>query len=249
MNIFITGASSGIGKALAYDLSKRGHKLFLASRNTEKLEAISKDINRHSPNSIYFSKCDVTIKSDIEHAVKNANNSMGSVDIAVLNSGVGGKYFFKQPVESDFRNVMDTNFYSVLHCMEYLVPLMINQGQGHISVVSSMADVRGFENSAPYGASKAALSLAMESARAELAPLGITVSTIRPGFVKSSITDKNKFKMPFLMETERAAKIIATNILKNKKHIYFPWQMRLISNLIRCLPDSLYDKLSKSLRG
>ncbi len=249
MNIFITGASSGIGKALTYEFSKRGHNLFLASRNTEKLESIINDINRHNPNSGDFTKCDVTLKSDIEQAIKSAYKSMRSVDIAILNSGVGGKYFFKQPVESDFKNVMDTNFYSVLHCMEYLVPLMINQGKGHISVVSSMADVRGFESSAPYGASKAALSIAMESARAELAPLGITVSTIRPGFVKSSITDKNKFKMPFLMETEIAAKLIATNILKGKKHIYFPWQMRYISNLLRCLPDSLYDRLNKHLRG
>ncbi len=249
MNIFITGASSGIGKAVATEFTALGHKVFLASRNTEKLEEICADLNNKTTGTADFIKCDVTIKSDIKNAVETAIAKFGTIDIAFLNSGVGGKYFFKKPVEKDFRFVMDTNFYSVIDCLEYLVPIMQEQKKGHISVVSSMADARGFASSAPYGASKAALTIAIESARAELKPLGITVSTVRPGFVKSAITDKNNFKMPFLMETEKAAKIITSRILKNKTQIYFPWQMNWLTNLIKFLPDSWFDKLNKDIRN
>ncbi len=248
MNIFITGASSGIGKAVATEFISKGHNVFLASRNTDKLKQICDDLNSKYAASASFFKCDVTIKTEIKDAIDNAIENMGNIDIALLNSGVGGKYFFKKPVAKDFRFVMDTNFYSVIDCLEFLVPIMQTQGKGHISVVSSMADARGFASSAPYGASKAALSIAMESARTELKPLGITLSTVRPGFVKSEMTDKNNFKMPFLMETEKAARIITNGILKNKRQIYFPWQMRYITNLLRFLPDSLFDKINKDIR-
>lgn len=248
MNIFITGASSGIGRAVAAEFVSKSHRVFLASRNTDKLSELCSELNSKFPESADYIKCDVTVKSEIVQAITAANEKMGSIDVAFLNSGVGGKYFFKDPVEKDFRFVMDTNFYSVIDCFEFLVPIMQKQGKGHISVVSSMADARGFASSAPYGASKAALTIALESARAELKPLGITVSTVRPGFVKSSMTDKNNFKMPFLMETDKAAKIITRSILKNKRQIYFPWQMKYITNLLSLLPDGLFDKLNKDIR-
>jgi short-subunit dehydrogenase len=247
MNILITGASTGIGKALAYRFAADSHNLFLLARNETALYGICEDISSRGLATANYLKCDVTVKTQLKDGIMSALSNLGKIDIAVLNSGIGGKYFFAKPDRKAFDDVMATNFFSVIDAMELLLPDMLNANNGMIAVVSSMADVRGFAGSAPYGAGKAALTIALESARAELEPKGITISTIRPGFVKSGITARNNFKMPFLMETDKAADLICRALYKKKRHIDFPFRMRVLTNLLNCLPDWLFDKVNQSI--
>lgn len=243
--VIITGASRGIGRALAIEFANRGHELVIMARNMQNLAELCSIINDAGGHAVF-------IQSDVSNIVKHKEDlleaaaKLGGVDIAVLNAGVSG---FNWAYDFDLgrlKEKIETNVYSVAAGLEALLPIMIRQGYGYIAGVSSLADARGFPGSSFYCASKAALTYILESARIEMKPMGITVATIKPGFVKTDMTAKNGFYMPLMMEPEKSAKIIYKGIIKRKKHIYFPRIMAFASYLGRIAPSWLYEWAAKS---
>jgi short-subunit dehydrogenase len=248
MNVLITGASSGIGRALAQYYNANGNTLFISARRAEKLSQLANELEKNG-NKCFFQKCDVANKEDTATMVANAIEKMGSIDLAILNAGVGRYSKFAELDSETFRYTFDINLFGVLHSMEYIIPTMLKQGHGKIAAVSSMADVRGIPYSTAYSTSKGALTRVLEAARIELKPLNIDIVTIRPGFVKSEMTDQNKFKMPLIMPVERAAKIIARGLAKHKAYINFPFGTYFVAAFMRVIPNPWYEFVMRRARG
>lgn len=240
--VLVTGASSGIGKHLSLLLAKEDCKLILLSRRIKELEKLSGSIKANKNLKIY--KCDVSDLEQVEIIYNQIINEFGKVDIAVLNAGVGHQVKIQDFDINQAKESFDTNVFGVLNFFKVLLPDFISRRSGYIIGVSSMADVRGFVNSGIYCASKSALTKILESFRIELKSFNVKVITIRPGFVQTPMTDKNKFHMPFLLQPERAAEIILNGIKKEKSIIQFPLPIYLASELIRNLPNSLFEFLS-----
>ena len=246
--VLITGASTGIGKAIAQKLMNENCRLVLLSRRTELIkEYINQKLIEN--NQLLILKCDVTKKEEVASAYKQIKEKFGKVDIAILSAGVGHPPLTVENYNSRFaEETFSTNVLGIVYWVEQLLPEFVNRKEGIIVGVSSLADNRGFSGSGFYCASKASASIYLEGLRLELKRYGIKVITVKPGFVRTPMTDQNKFKMPLLMEPDKAADIIIDGIRKEKRIIQFPWQTFLASRLIGLLPGSLYEWLAGKLK-
>jgi NAD(P)-dependent dehydrogenase (short-subunit alcohol dehydrogenase family) len=238
--IVITGASRGIGKELAYKYATRGAEIVLMARSTEDLAEVAEEVSIRGGKAHYIT-CDVSDRDDVRKAFDFAKEKLRNFDIVFLNAGVGGQNWFAEGDVSKFDQIIKVNVLGLAYGMENVVPLMIKRGRGKIAITSSLADSRGFPGNGAYCSSKAAASHLAESARAELRPYGIDVLTIKPGFIKTEMTDSNDFYMPFLMEADEAAGHIANKIEEGKNHIYFPAPTMIASALGKCIPDPIFD--------
>jgi len=244
--VLITGASSGIGKALAKRLSKEKCRLILTARRIELLEDLQKSLNADKDVSIL--KCDVSNKHEVTEVFKTIKDKFGLIDIAILNAGAGHNM---KPEEYNSRyadEIFGANVLGMIYCIEQLLPDLLKRKSGTIVGVSSLADNRGFSGSGFYCASKAAASIYLEGLRVELKPYNIKVITVKPGFVKTPMTDKNNFEMPFIMPVEKAAEIIVDGIQKEKRIIQFPWQMVLLTRLVGLIPGSVYELIAAKVK-
>lgn len=243
-NILITGASSGIGRAITEELIGEVNYLFLVARRTELLNEV-KNSNKDSITKIVSIQCDVSNKSDVDNAYQSILEHVDTVDIAILNAGIG---FNMKPENYDYKwadKILGTNFLGVIYWIDRILPSLLNKKSGVIAATSSLSDNRGYSGSGFYCASKAALSNYLEGLRIELRKYNINVITIKPGFVKTPLTDKNKFIMPFMISSKKAAQKIIRGIKKEKRVIQFPWTMVLITKLIGALPGSVYEFFEK----
>lgn len=240
--VVITGASSGIGEALAKRIAERPVKLALLARKADKLDLIKKKLYK---KDIITHKCDVTDINSVKTAFDFVNKEFGGIDLAILNAGFSEPGAIERFNVKIAEQIINTNFIGLVYCFNELIGDFIKRKSGIIVGVSSLADNRGYSGSGFYCASKAAATLFLESMRIELARYDVKVLTVKPGFVKTPMTDKNNFRMPFLMESDKAAEIILKGIIKNKKVIQFPAPTVLGSKLIGVLPVWLYDYLAK----
>ena len=240
--ILITGASAGIGKELAIQLAEKNNRLVLIARRKNLLEELFASLPNHPDGHLYF-PCDV---SDFQ-ALQNTCNSLTKraivFDVLILNAGIGGGFNVSDIDIKNFNKIFDVNFFSNIYFFKYLLPPMMEQQAGLVSAVSSLAGYRGMPKSAPYSTSKAALSTLMESLRIDLWNSGVKVSLISPGFVKTPMTDKNDYYMPFMISVEKAAKIIIKGLEKEKTEIHFPYSFSFLAKLAKLLPDNLYAKM------
>lgn len=238
--VLITGASSGIGKAIALQLSKEKCKLILLARRVELLEKLinTASVTNNQPLLI---KCDVSKKEEVVSAYKLVKEKFVGVDIAILNSGVGHTVTVDDYDSRFAEETFGANFFGIIYWVEQFLPDFVKKKSGMIVGVSSLADNRGFSGSGFYCASKAAVSIYLEGLRVELKRYGIKVITVKPGFIKTPMTAQNKFKMPFLMESEEAVHVIMDGIKREKRIIQFPWQMVLLSRLVGLIPGSVYE--------
>ncbi len=239
-NVVIFGASQGIGRALAEEFSSDNSTLLLLSRNEKGIEELSNKLN-NSGKTCYYSHCDISNKDDVASGIKFAADKLSSLDLVIINSGVGLKNWMEEFSSDDLTKMIKVNTFGIAYVLEYLIPIMKKQGYGTIAGVSSLSDIRGYSGSTAYSASKAAASILLEGARIELKKFGIKVVTVRPGFVKTAMTDKNEFKMPFLMQTDKAAKIIKRGIEKGKSIVQFPFFTVNATRLIKFLPNWIFD--------
>lgn len=240
--ILITGASSGIGEAVAKKFADEGALLALAARRKDLIDKIAQQLEVKTRVAAY--KCDVTNLDEVRNVYRQIKIDFGKVDIAFLNSGVSFRSGIKEFDSVKAKQTFDTNVMGLINFIEVLLPDFISEKNGVIVGVSSLADSRGFPKSGFYCASKAAASIFLESLRIELKPYNVKVITVRPGFVKTPMTDKNEFFMPFLMEPEKAADIIVKGIKKEKSRIQFPLAISLAVRLLRIIPDSLFEYLA-----
>jgi short-subunit dehydrogenase len=242
--IWITGASSGIGRAAAEKFAKEGWKVAVSARRKELLDELSKNQN------ISSFPLDVTDRSQINNTFKNILNEFNELDICLFSSGT---YEPKdeQSIDPDrIKNVINVNFLGVIDCVKTVEDYFKNKKTGHISIVSSIAAYRGLPNSSGYGPSKAALTNFCESIYFDFKKFGVRVSIVSPGFIKTPLTDKNDFPMPFLKTPEYAAEKIFSGLVKtNSFEIHFPKGLTLTLKFLRILPYKLYlflvDKLVK----
>jgi len=242
--IWITGASSGIGKAVAEKFAAEGWKVAVSARRKELLQDMAKDKN------ISSFPLDVTDRSQINSIFQNILKEFGNIDICLFSSGT---YEPKdeQNIDPDkIKNVINVNFLGVIDCVKTVEEYFKNKKTGHISIVSSIAGYRGLPNSSGYGPSKAALTNFCESIYFDFKKFGVRVSVISPGFIKTPLTDKNEFPMPFLKTVDYAANQIFNGLVKsNAFEIHFPKGLTLTLKFLRILPYKLYlflvDKLVK----
>lgn len=240
--VLLTGASSGIGYSVAKLLPKENCSLALISRRKKILDDLAAELkNGGLPINCY--KCDVGNSDEVRNIFNQVLNDFGKIDIAILNAGASSRADVINYSSSTAREIFEANTFGIINCVEQLLPDFIKRKEGMIVGVSSLAESRGFPKSGFYNASKAAATLLLESLRIELKPFNIKVITVKPGFVRTPMTDKNEFQMPFLMDVDKAAKIILNGIKKEKSIIQFPLTTVIGSKLVKIMPNWLFDYL------
>ena len=235
----ITGASSGIGLALAHELARRGWSVALLARRSDLLaQAVA------AMSSAVAVTCDVTDTKAVTSAVRQAEAEIGGAfDLAVANAGIGYPTYAAKFDAEAAAEIFRVNVIGMINLFGAVVPSMIERASGRFAGVASLAGHRGLPTASAYSSSKSAMQSFLEASRAELAPYGVGVTTINPGFIVTAMTEKNRFHMPFLMKADRAATIIADGLERGKRVIEFPRVMSLLTRMNRHLPDALYDAM------
>ena len=242
-SIWITGASSGIGKALALKFAKEGWQVAASARREDLLNKIAE-----SNENISSFPLDVTDSEKCKDVFEQIKNKFKSIDICFFSTGTWDPKKEKEIDIDQMKKVMNVNFFGTLNCIKAVEKYFREKNSGHISIVSSIAGYRGLPNSTGYGASKAALNNLAESLYFDFGRNNVRVSLISPGFIKTQMTDKNQFKMPFLKTAEYAANKIYNGLINGSSfEIDFPKELTLILKFLKILPDSLYFKIIKKL--
>lgn len=252
--VLITGASSGIGLALARRLAAGGDAVWLAARRAELLESEASALCA-AGHEAHVLALDVADHDATQQAVAALDDAIGGIDVLVANAGVGSSP--TPGAELTFataKRTIDVNLLGALATILPVVPRMVARGRGHIVGVSSLAAEVPLPAAIDYGTSKAALTFFLESLGADIRPKGVAVTAVHPGFVRTAITDKNRFDMPFLMEVEAAAEAIARGIAKRARIVRFPLPMSIATVGSKVMPRALRDALvnanrPKSSRG
>lgn len=243
MKILITGASSGIGEHLAYEYAIEGNSLYLTGRNSDRLNSVAKKVEELGGKAFTFIS-DVCNKERMADII----NNIKELDLVIANAGIStGTLATSDASEDKSRQVFDTNIWGTLNTIYPAINIMKKQGHGQIAIISSMAGFKGLGGASAYCASKACVRVLGESLHIDLAKYGIKINIICPGWIKSALTDKNKFQMPLLMETDYACKLIVKQLKKNKTLIKFPiriyWAVRILEFLPIKLSSFILTKL------
>ena len=241
--IWITGASSGIGEASARKFAKEGWKVIISARRVELLEKLSTDEN------IFSYPLDVTDSVKAKEVFKKIIEDHGQVDLCIFSSGTYERKSEKELDVQNIRHVIEVNFLGVINCVSAVEKYYKDKNNGHIAIVSSPVGYRGLPKSSGYTPSKAALNNFTQGIYFDFKKFNVKVSLITPGFIKTALTDKNEFKMPFLKSTDYAAEEIYNGLVKkNSFEIIFPLPIKIIYKVIQILPNKLYNYLiSKSV--
>lgn len=244
-SILITGASSGLGEALAKLYAAPGRHLALTGRNIERLAEVSAAC-RAAGATVTEGIVDVTDSAATARFVHEAD-AVAPIDLVIANAGISGGTYGGSESPDQIRAIMAVNVDGVLNTVLPAIPLLLARKRGQIGIMSSLASFRGFPGAPAYCASKAAVRVWGEALRGQLKPHGISVSVICPGFVVSRMTAQNRFHMPLLMPAERAAVIIRKGLEADRARISFPLRMYAGAWLMSILPPALTDPLVMSL--
>ena len=237
--VWITGASTGIGREMALQLAARGATVAASARSGEKLTSLGANIKPYP--------LDVTDRAAVLATIKSIEQELGAIDLAVLAAGT------YTPVEVEnfsltiFEMAMATNYLGVVNALAGLLPRMMSRRSGHVAWIASVAGYVGLPKAAAYGPSKAALINLAESLKPDLDIHGVTVSVINPGFVETPLTAQNDFNMPFLMKASEAAKLSIEGLLKCRFEIAYPLRFVIIMKLARLIPYALFFRLIRTI--
>lgn len=244
LNVFITGASSGIGSALATHYARQGATLGLAARRGDPLEALSAVLSGQGAAQVFSYPLDVTDAPALRAAAENFIAKAGVPDIVVANAGVSAGTLTEFTEDLDvIRRILDINVYGMAATFSPFLPAMKRQGRGRLVGIASVAGIRGLPGAEAYSASKAAAINYLESLRLEMRGSGIKVVTIAPGYIETPMTAINPYPMPFLLPAEEAARRFARAIERGCTYTVIPWQMGIVAKCLRLLPNALYDRL------
>jgi short-subunit dehydrogenase len=257
--VLITGASSGIGKALAFALAKKGAVLALAARRADRLEHVAADISAalpHLPKPLVF-PCDVTIKENVIRLFETSIEQIGGIDVLVNNAGIGVYGDAAKTSISDFRTILDVNFFGAVHCILEVLPHMTRRGEGHIVNIASVAAKHGVPYLGAYGAGKAALAALSQSLRAELAGSGISVVVVYPGYTQTEFFFKEKHVGGGRRPTgpyehpDKVANAILRGIESNRQEIILSVEGRVLSAIQGIIPgivDKAMERIAHRFR-
>ncbi|MES2552715.1 MAG: SDR family oxidoreductase [Pseudomonadota bacterium] len=248
LKVFITGASSGIGQALARQYAANGAALGLVARRGELLEELARKLSLINPacvSALY--PVDVRDAEALNRAAQDFMQHVGVPDIVIANAGVsrGTLTEYKEDIAA-FRAVMEINVLGLVHTFQPFIAPMQQQGHGQLVGIASIAGVRGLPGAGAYSASKAAAISYLESLRVEMARVNIHVTTIAPGYIRTPMTDVNKYGMPFLMDVDVAAAKFVDAIQAKRRFVVIPWQMGILSRLMRLIPPVMWDWAMKN---
>ncbi|PYS90631.1 MAG: hypothetical protein DMF64_14610 [Acidobacteria bacterium] len=241
--VLITGASSGIGHALAVELARRGAAVGLLARRLEPLQEIVREIEATGGRALAL-PADVTDQDAVRTAAESLRARFGQVDVLIANAGVGGRIGNAEFDAQDVADVLKINVVGAANSVAAVLPEMRARGRGQLVAISSLAAYRGVPKSAPYCASKAALTAMFESLRLDLTGTGVDVTIIYPGFIKTPLTAGRHARMPYLMELDDATHKIVRAIGQRRKSYAFPWQLASLVRLGLVMPVSLYDRIA-----
>ena len=241
LKVFITGASSGIGEALAVHYAAEGATLGLAARRPAALD----DLNRRLGGRHACYALDVSDAAALHDAATDFIARFGAPDIVIANAGVSAGTLTEYEADlAAFRRILDTNVYGMAATFSPFIPAMsAAQGERRLVGIASVAGIRGLPGAEAYSASKAAAITYLESLRLEMRPYGIRVVTIAPGYIETPMTAVNPYRMPFLLPAAEAARRFARAIRRGSSYAVIPWQMGVVAKLLRMLPNALYDRL------
>lgn len=239
-HILITGASSGIGAALAELYAKPGVRLSLHGRDANRLRQIAGRA-REKGATVQTGTGDVTETGAMAVWINQCDQIL-PLDLVIANAGISAGGGTGHESAGQSRAIFETNLTGALNTVHPVLPLMARRGRGQIALMSSLASFRGLVGAPSYCASKAALRIYGEALRSEWGPKGIEINVICPGFIKTPLTDANRFPMPFIMGAGRAAEIIRKGLAQNRARIAFPFVMYAMIRLLAALPQDWLDK-------
>ncbi|PWR18560.1 SDR family NAD(P)-dependent oxidoreductase [Zavarzinia aquatilis] len=240
--VWITGASSGIGFALAEEFVRQGWRVAASARGAQGLA--------QPPAGTITLPLDVTDEAAVAGTVAAIEADHGPIDLAVLNAGNHRPTPASDLRPADFRDLFAVNVFGVVNGLAALLPLMRARGRGRIAIVASVAGYSGLPGASAYGATKAALINMAEALRVELAGSGVDIRLVSPGFVRTPLTDRNDFPMPFRIEAEDAARRMVRALTRtNAFESHFPRRFTLMLKLLRLLPYRLYFPLVGRMTG
>ncbi len=243
MKVFITGASSGIGEAFAKHYAAQGATLGLVARRGELLQDLSFRLN----TQVSTYALDVREADALAQAANDFIQKFGVPDIVIANAGVSrGTLTELKEDSAAFKAIMDINVLGLLHTFQPFIAGMKERGSGNLVGIASIAGVRGLPGAGAYSASKAAAIAYLESLRVEMQKLGIHVTTIAPGYIKTPMTDVNAYSMPFLMDADVAVAKMAKAIAAKRRFVVVPWQMGWLARFMRLIPPALWDWAMKN---
>ena len=237
--VWVTGASSGLGRSIALQLAQAGNRVIASARNQQALDDLAAQHDKIFPLA-----CDITDAAALANLGEQIASISPAIDQAILNAGNCEYLDFPNPDWEAVRRVMEVNFFGSVNCVEFVLPLLraSTAGRPHLAVVASQVTAAPFPRAEAYGASKAALQYFCDSLRLDLAAENIDVSVVNPGFVDTPLTRKNDFDMPFLMDVEVAAGRIIKHLQARPRQYSFPRRLSL-SLAISKLAPSLWQKM------
>ena len=245
---FVTGASSGIGMALAKRLAHAGVEVALAARREGLLHELGREISTARGKTRVYG-LDVGDPQATIATLQRADDEMQGIDLVVANAGVGRARSGGELSWEDCADVLSVNVAGAVATLVALIPRMVARRRGHLVGVSSLAQYRGQPSNAAYSASKAFLSTFLESLRIDLRTTGVSVTDVRPGFVRTPMTEGQRIRRPFLMQADAAAEVIVRGIGKKSPVMAFPWQLATLVRASRLLPPCAYDRASLLAMG
>jgi short-subunit dehydrogenase len=240
-HIVITGASSGIGAALALAYAAPDVRLGLSGRNQQRLEQLAAQARAKGAN-VVTATIDVTSRGAMNAWLQSLDAAQ-PIDLVIANAGISAGTGSGNETEQQIREIIAINVEGVINTVQPMIEPMVARGRGQLAIMSSLAGFRGFPGAPSYCASKAAVKVYGEALRGDLSYKGVGVTVICPGYVKTSMTEPNKFPMPFLMTAEKCAEIIKRGLARNKARIAFPFLPYFFVWLLSLLPPSLTDHL------
>jgi short-subunit dehydrogenase len=236
---WITGASTGIGRELALRLATQGCVVAASARSVAVLDSLAVE-SQSQPGRIVAMPVDVTDIRDVERTYTKIADELGVPDLCVLNAGTYIPVNAKRLNSRDFDSQFNLNVMGTVRVLESVIPGMVKRKSGRIAVVASVSGYRGLRTASAYGATKAALINMCEALRMELGDHGIVVQVVNPGFIKTPLTDKNEFPMPFLMPVDKAVDQFYRGLLGNRFEITFPKRFTWMLKALRLLPYAVY---------
>jgi len=246
MNVVIVGATFGIGFEVAKKFLDHCDNLIIIGRTQAKLDSIKSELVSKNTKVLTLSM-DVTNINQVKETMSRILNNVSSIDMFIYSSGhyePHGSF----DIDLDlFKKTFDVNFFGFINCLSIILGHMKNKKHGHIAVLSSLAGFGGLPNSSSYGPSKSAIMNYCESIKIDCDKHNIDLTVINPGFVRSRLTDKNEFSMPFLMDADKAAEIIYEGLIDKKYEITFPLPMKILFKILRILPRPIYFFIVKIL--